>query len=165
MSDFLQFNSEKPITDFIGFNGPRILWIIAIGFMFDRIPYLVAFLTASYANDEINKILKLIIREKRPENGQSFSGEKYEGAHQYGMPSGHAQSAFFSVAFLYLVTRSSALLIVGCCIAALTIYQRFVSKKHTAGQLVIGAGVGVLVAFVSFVIAKRVIPWFMKNRG
>ena len=165
MSNFLQFNSEKSITEFIGFNGPRLCWIIAILCMVDRIPYLAAFLIASYVNDEINKILKLIIREKRPENGQSFSGEKYVGAHQYGMPSGHAQSVIFSVVFLYLVTRSPALLIVGCCIAALTIYQRFVSKKHTAGQLAVGAGVGVLVATGSFVIAKRAIPWIMKNRS
>ena len=68
-------------------------------------------------------MLKEIIREPRPNDQRFMLFENKEDV--YGMPSGHAQSIFYSTTFLYLTTASYYLLIISLFVCALTIYQRY----------------------------------------
>ena len=157
LQSIIQFNADKPIIEFIGFNGPYITSIITVARLLMRYQYLIAYILFYYTNQEINKILKIVIKQERPTNGQSFAKEKYEGAQKYGFPSGHAQSIFFSLSFLYLVTNSKILLLVTCSIATLTLYQRWNSRKHTVEQLFAGSVVGSFNGYLSYRITKHFI--------
>lgn len=155
MLELLDINFDKPITEYVAFNGPYIVSAITAIRLLYRIPYLVAFIVARYTNEQINKILKLTIKEERPKDGKSYGNEKYEGASKYGFPSGHSQEIFFSIMFLYLATNSIPLLIVTVFISIMTVYQRLSSKKHTVSQLLAGSVIGSVNGYLSFRITKK----------
>ena len=71
------------------------------------------------------------------------------------MPSGHAQSSMFSLTYLYLVKQSPSWLLIELFIAILTLYQRWNYRRHTIQQLFVGSVVGIVFAYISFVISKR----------
>jgi membrane-associated phospholipid phosphatase len=146
---------ENNIFDTIGFNGPIIVGIITIYQLLKRKLYLIAFFIFYYFNTFINEELKMYIKQERPKDGKNYSNENNSGAHVYGMPSGHAQSVFFSLTFLHLVIQSEILLIINLFIASLTMYQRWSYKKHTIEQLIAGAIAGVFIAYISFRITKK----------
>ena len=80
--------------------------------------------------------------------------EDYVGVEKYGMPSGHAQSCFFSMTFLYLVKGSPAWLIFELFIGIISLYQRFKYKQHTIEQLLAGSILGIFFAYFSFTLTK-----------
>jgi membrane-associated phospholipid phosphatase len=131
--------------DSIGFYGPLILAFINITYLWGRERYQIAYLLFFLLNSFLNTTLKNIIQERRP------TGQIYFNEHDitpsdkfvtYGMPSGHAQSTGYSIAFLYLVTQSPALLIGSAFIGSLTLYQRYKYRRHTISQLLIGLFIG-----------------------
>lgn len=138
--------------DTIGFYGPVILAVITSLSLIKQQPYLLSFLVGLFFNSQFNTILKSIIKEPRPSNIT-----KHEGAQLYGMPSGHAQSVFFSLTFLYLVKTSYWILLSMLFFAALTIYQRLNSKEHTSKQLLVGAFVGFVFANAWFKLSKYIV--------
>lgn len=170
------------IIDELAYQGPFILTIftaiellLSKGVGGEKWLFFVVFLLGFWLNNRLNEILKDIIREPRPipfdlRLAQSrdplrlirqwFSGmdELYlSRAHIWGMPSGHAQIASFSLTFYYLVhekylrvgTRiDKSILIFGgmCLLFIITLYQRWETRAHTINQLLMGTIVGVLFA-------------------
>jgi hypothetical protein len=142
------------IIDKIGFLSPLILLLISIFNLWNQKKYLISYLVFFIGNTIVNKILKIIIKQKRPDNGIKIFNESYTGVERYGMPSGHLQSVFFSLSFLYLVKGSPIWLIIELFIAAITFYQRWKYKQHTFEQLLIGSFIGILIAYLSFNFTK-----------
>ena len=139
------------IGDTIGFFGPLILLPITILKLLHRFPYLIGYLVGFFVNTTINRYIKSTVKEPRPDGGRSvFTWEHYTGAEKYGMPSLHAQSVIYSTAFLYFTTGSQSWLVLNLFIAALTLYQRWYYKRHTIQQLIIGSGLGVIIAWISW---------------
>ena len=134
------------MLDSIGLHGPIIIAILNIYYSFYKKTYLYAYVIFLVINQILNHALKSILREPRP-NDQ----HKYD---IYGMPSGHAQSIFYSTTFLYLTTASYYLLIVSLFICALTIYQRYHFRHHTLKQLFIGSLVGIGIGSFVYQITK-----------
>ena len=99
--------------------------------------------------------LKNIIQQHRPNHGKKIMNENYEGVELYGMPSGHAQSVFFSLSFLYFVKGSPSWLIIELFISALTLYQRWKYRQHTSEQLFVGSIVGIGFAYFTYWITKH----------
>lgn len=130
------------LLDYIGFFGPLLLFCVSIWKLSGRIPFLYGYLGLFLASTIINKALKLIFQEPRPEGSRTIIGEPYHGADEYGMPSGHAQSVCFSATYLYLVTQNILWLALELCIVALTMIQRWKYKNHSVAQLVLGGFVG-----------------------
>jgi len=90
-------------------------------------------------NDILNRGLKLMFREPRPEGRIPFSKhESYTGASKYGMPSGHAQSIGFSLMYLWLVRSMDPTWILSSFIGSLTLYQRWKYRNHSIIQLFVG---------------------------
>jgi hypothetical protein len=136
----------QPVYD-IGFYGPWILALIAIINLRNMPYYLVGYLVFSFLNKATNSLLKKVIKQPRPSKTVDHSG--------YGMPSAHAQSMFFSTAFLYSTKGSIELLIVELALCALTLYQRWKVKAHTPEQLAVGALVGITLGYLAnFTIRK-----------
>ena len=120
--------------------------------------YFYGYILFYVINTFINKFIKLVVRDPRPKDGKNimdFEKNVYEGIEEYGMPSGHAQSCFYSITYLYLVKENSIWLIVELFIASLTIYQRWKYNRHTAQQLMVGSMVGAFVGWVSVVLINK----------
>jgi hypothetical protein len=141
--------SGKDVIVTIGSYAPIIESLIVFYCLMNQRPYLHGYLVFLIVNFFINYILKMTIREPRPMNGNN--------PENYGMPSKHAQTLFFSITFLYLVKQDLLFLILGLFLAVLTIYQRFTYYRHTIEQLFVGSLIGTVVGYVSFLITKRYI--------
>jgi|TARA_Y100000361_G_scaffold118134_1_gene109434 membrane-associated phospholipid phosphatase len=147
---FTQDVSFIKILDLVGFLGPFLLLLIAIWQLWNHNLYWSVYLVIFVISSFINKLLKMIIKEPRPSNGESIINEDYSGHEEYGMPSAHAQSVFLTLTFLYLVKDSPVYLIGELFIACLTLFQRYKYNRHTIEQLGIGAFVGICIAYISY---------------
>lgn len=142
------------IIDRLGFHGPSILGVCSIFLLRNQFVYLMVYVIGFMLNIKINEILKLLIKEKRPQGCEEDF--KKGDAHYYGMPSGHAQMSFFSVVFIYLVVKNQPLLIWMSLLGWITMFQRYNTKCHSIPQLAIGAISGGCVALFTYWITKYV---------
>jgi len=132
-------NTIVTTLDGVGFFGPLIVMGLVIVDLFSQPKYNWVYIFFIVANDILNRGLKLIFREPRPEGRIPFSEhESYTGASKYGMPSGHAQSIGFSLMYLWLVRTMDATWILSSFIGALTLYQRWKYRNHSMIQLLVG---------------------------
>jgi membrane-associated phospholipid phosphatase len=73
------------------------------------------------------------------------------------MPSGHAQSVFFSTVFIYLALKDIKITVLYLIISLLTMYQRVLFNSHTVLQVLAGALVGILFAgFIYFMARQKI---------
>lgn len=147
------------IFDKIGFYGPFVSAAINIFLLWKQQFYLIIYIFFLIINSFLNKIIKLIIREKRPNGHKQNTFDKYgyNGADLYGMPSSHSQSAFFSLIYSWLVIHSVPLFIIQLFICSLTVYQRWKYKKHTIEQLSVGAFIGSIFAYIVFYFINKLL--------
>ena len=136
------------MIDEIGYYGPVILFSMTFYYFLKRTPYLFVFTIGSIANSFLNKVLKTTFKEARPRGQLPFMDEELTGTEQYGLPSGHAQSSLFSLAFLFFANGPSAVLYTMSFICFLTLYQRWKYRRHNIKQLIIGAIIGISFAYV-----------------
>jgi len=136
--------------DQIGFYGPLIIALINIIFLWFRNIYLISYVLNFGVNTLANIAMKNIIQSPRP-TGQIFIN-KHDLTNDYGMPSGHAQSIGYSITFMYLVVYSPTILYISAFIGAITVYQRYIYKRHTTFQLISGLIIGSIVGMVSYTI-------------
>lgn len=140
----------------IGYNGSILLFILTL-FLLPTKTLVLAYILGNILNMSINALLKEWIAEPRPSNEYQHIdvfGKIHEkkvdelGFHEYGMPSGHAQSIWFTVVFVWYVLRNPHLLFVFVCLAIFTSVQRIVLKGHTWEQVfagsILGGGLGFL---------------------
>lgn len=149
-------NSIVPVLDYIGFKGPIINSAITFVSLLNMPKYLLYFVVGSFLNYYLILLLKSIIKEPRPSNPILFiEDDIYKGAILYGMPSGHAQIAFFSTTFLYLTKRPFALVVLSLFVGILTIYQRFKFRRHTAEQLAVGTIIGSSFSYLVYCVSTN----------
>ena len=154
--DIIESKHTMRHFDKIGFWGPIILFVTTAVQLWGYHGFFATYIIIFITNIGINKIIKAIVRQPRPNNGESITSyEKYTGIEAYGMPSGHAQSIFSSITFLHLVKGSPFWLIMGLFIAGLTIFQRWKYNRHTIEQLMVGSVIGIVVAYSGYYITKN----------
>jgi len=145
------------LFDTVGFYGPILLFFIVVYSLWDRQKYVLFYLLCFFINTILNKFLKIVFRQARPENPIPFSSiEKYKNEERFGMPSGHAQSIFFSIVYLYNLKHSIPLLFSNLFIASLTLYQRWKYRRHTVEQLASGSVIGGLFAWAVYSLEKYI---------
>jgi membrane-associated phospholipid phosphatase len=146
--------------DFVGFEGPNIMFVMTFLSVLTQYKFCLAFPIGWFLNSKLNKFLKNWIREPRPTSlhnlGSLDNIKDYHGAEVYGMPSGHSQSMFFSLFYLYLVKKSNVLLWITLFLAGLTLYQRWIYGRHTTEQLLVGSCIGVGFATLWFRLVQAV---------
>ena len=76
------------------------------------------------------------------------------GSDVFGMPSGHAQTSFYILAFIYLVTRNIVLSSVLLLLSVIVVVQRVVYNEHTIIQVLVGSIVGGLFGIIVYHIGK-----------
>lgn len=97
---------------------------------------------------------KRIIGEERP-----------DGTNNYSFPSGHTATAFSSAHFMFREYKDTNfwLSISGYPIAAATGIYRVLNDKHWVGDVVAGAGVGILSTEIAYWLFPTMSKWFSPN--
>ena len=156
------------VVDWAGYTGPYMLFILSIILLKSRTTFLYAYVYGFLLDQILNLTLKAVIQDPRPsEEINIFNAEKTYfneriGPNRYGMPSGHAQSVFFSLIFIYLSLGNSYITIFYGLIALCTMYQRVAYRAHDIIQVMVGACVGTLLAWVIYMVAKKIIAGKLK---
>ena len=157
----------NPYLSQLGYQGFNILFVVIIGALYyykhitNPLIYL-SVLVWQFSSHLLNVIIKNTLRLPRPDsydhgdnldNSQSFNKIKnsvtwknYLIIHRnFGMPSGHAQAVVSEFIFIALYFKKPLLNLVSFAQVALTIYQRYATRRHSINQLVAGSSIGVLV--------------------
>jgi membrane-associated phospholipid phosphatase len=144
------------VHNYLGFFGPYILTIINIFYIFHiQEKFFFLYIISHVINIVLNIILKNIIKDPRPSDEKSFLDVERLHMDKYGMPSGHAQTAWYNVGIIMLNKVPIYIKILSIIIACLTIYQRYIYKNHTVIQLVVGMIIGLLLAYISNYVIKQ----------
>lgn len=119
----------------------------------------IFYLLGTIANVCVNVLLKIWLREPRPgKTIHSHIGPFLAPFNNYGMPSGHAQFATYSLVYFYFVTRNTRKFIALFTLTLFTFFtllQRVYTNAHTVQQVVVGAFVGSLLGALVFVFLQK----------
>ena len=159
----------------LGGYGPLLLILLSWYLLWDHKNLFFYFNVGLFANAVLNIILKGIIQEPRPmfdskkiklmtthardyffQNGIPFD--------VYGMPSGHAQAAFFMSVFMYLSLKHTNLLYLYLFFSLLICYQRVKFDYHSMSQVVVGSIVGSAFAYLVYQLAREKIKGKIRER-
>lgn len=146
----------------IGFLGPYILFVFSLYILRFKTNYLTIYCIGYVVNIILNCVLKGIIRDPRPSSNKTVlnileNADKYIPYNNYGMPSGHAQIVFFTVAYLYMVTKSEKILAFTSILSFITLIQRVYTLKHSLLQVLIGSFIGVFMGFLFYFYGYQII--------
>lgn len=155
-------SQQYKLLGLLGVYAPSILAVSTIVILWSRATYLQFYIFGFIANLMLNTVLKLLIKEPRPENdaraleigianGRRISFDKY------GMPSGHAQIATFITAFVALIVNNTYIIVIYFLLTLMTMCQRYIYNNHTIGQILIGAIVGAGMGVLTYILATNVI--------
>jgi len=154
-------NFVSKVTDFgyaIGFFSEFILLVVVILWLIwksvDPGIDIVIYVAGLIVSGGINTTLKRWIEQPRPHDPRKFLYSEHFDRRRtvYGMPSAHSQKVFYSIAYLYGSVPGAAtnvwIAVTSIVIATLTWIERWQFHNHTWPQLVVGAGVGVAMAYL-----------------
>ncbi len=134
----------------IGYFGEYIAFLMTIFLIFNYKLYLVVYIIMFILNKTINEYFKNYFKQARPSNPKKFLDSDKFSKRKFGMPSGHSQLVFFSIMYSYLVTNTLIPWVIGLLIIGfIVVYERYVFKNHTINQLITGALLGTLIAYVT----------------
>jgi membrane-associated phospholipid phosphatase len=145
---------------------PLFLFVNSLYLLWHKDNLFYYYLYGVFLNSILNLVLKGIIKEPRPtEDPKLFNialkhSIRFKFVDGYphdifGMPSGHAQSTFFSTIFIYLALKDIKITIGYLIISLFTIYQRVLFKNHTVIQVIAGAIVGILFGGFIYYLARQ----------
>ena len=167
MRETLEEFSQIFILNF-GKSGPFVLFVYSVYLLWNKSNLLYYYISGVFLDAILNLVLKGLIKEPRPsEDPKLFNVAlkhsirfKFINGYPYdvfGMPSGHAESVFFSTVFIYLALKDIKISILYLIISLLTMYQRVLFNSHTVLQVLAGALVGILFAgFIYFMARQKI---------
>jgi len=167
----MHINIEKCI-DYLGYNGPYLLtFLTVVILLWHKLFTLFAFFTIGYGfNSLINFFIKGIVKEPRPsEDKDVHTLHRITGSRisidKYGMPSGHAQHAFYSTILIWFSLKQVWLTLFFLIISLNTLRQRIKYKNHTLKQVVAGSIVGSIVGYIVFLLSQKNLAGSLKVRA
>ena len=159
----------------LGSYGPIILILLSWYLLWDHKNLFFYFNVGLITNSILNTILKGLIQEPRP----LFDSKKIKlmATHAkdyffqngipfdiYGMPSGHAQAAFFTTIFVYLTLKHNNLLYLYILFSLIICYQRVKYQFHSISQVIVGAIVGSSFAYIVYELAREKIKGKIREK-
>jgi membrane-associated phospholipid phosphatase len=155
--------------------GPIFLIILSVYLLRDHKNLNFYYRVGIFANSILNIVLKGIIQEPRP--GFDNKKVKLASTHAkeyffqngipffiYGMPSGHAQSSFFSSIFIYSSLKNTNLLYFYLLVSLIICFQRVKFEYHTIIQLIVGAIIGSVFAYLVYQFAREKIKGKIREK-
>ena len=157
------------IIDYIGFNGPTLLFFTSLYWLYSLPGYFNIYIIGFVINYILNYILKGLLRQMRPTDDEHlFALEKIYrktfSFDKYGMPSCHTQLVFYSTIYIAFAVHNVWLTLFYVVISLLTMYQRVTSNQHFFSQTLVAAVVGMLVAYVFVIYARNMITGKIKRK-
>jgi hypothetical protein len=154
------------IFEEFGYNGPNILIILSMFLLWDHNNLFFFYIIGIVCDLILNIVLKTIIQQPRPcfdskqvqlalKNNKRYiykDGIPYD---LFGMPSGHTSCALFSTMYVYLALRKTNWLYVYLIMDAIIMSQRVISNDHSIAQVIVGAFVGIGLAFALYQLAEK----------
>jgi membrane-associated phospholipid phosphatase len=158
-----------------GAYGPIILIILSWYLLWDNKNLFFYYTVGIFANSVINTILKGIIQEPRPmfdekkirllkTHGKDYFFQNGIPFDIFGMPSGHAQAAYFSTVFIYLTLKQTNLLYIYIPLTLLTCYQRVKFDYHSISQVIVGGMSGSAFAYLVYYLARSKIKNIIREK-
>jgi membrane-associated phospholipid phosphatase len=162
----------EKIIDIIGYFGPQILILFTIFLLFNKYTLLQIYLIGFVINSFLNFVLKGIIKQPRPsEDKHVFNVWLNNGMKgdrlwfdRFGMPSGHAQSVFYSTFFISFALQNTNINILYLIISLNTLYQRVKYKNHTVLQVIVGAIVGTIIGSLLYYYSQKILQGKLKEK-
>jgi len=156
----------ETLLNWIGGFGPIILFFFSIYLLWQKHNLFFYYVVGFFTNSFLNIVLKGIIQQPRPSENENMFNLALKNANKsvfkdgipfdaFGMPSGHAQSAFFSTVFIYLALKQNNILLFYSLLSFITIFQRLYNNYHTIIQLLVGTLVGGGFAWFMFHLAQQ----------
>lgn len=143
----------------IGSYGAFILFFISLYLLINKQNGLYYYIVGYFLSIILNIVLKGIFKQPRPMYDKDIFNValNYTKKHNfilpydiYGMPSGYAQSVFYSTAFIYLMFKNIKITIFYLIISLITIFQRVEELWHTVFQVIIGSLIGIFFGYFIF---------------
>jgi membrane-associated phospholipid phosphatase len=153
---FSKFGSFGPILQYLTAN--YLLWNKKTSFYY----YQVGFFTCMI----LNLVLKGIFKQPRPsedptefylaiKNGHRFIFKNGIPHDIFGMPSGHSQTAMFTTAFMFFCLKDVKIALGFLFVSLMIMCERVIDNHHTVFQVVVGASVGILYAYLFYYFAQQ----------
>lgn len=153
------------ILDHIGRLGRHIAFATSVAILYRTGAHVALgyYIFGSMMCTIINVILKIIIKQPRPKDDTPdfnflIQMHKRVSYDKFGMPSGHSQFMFFTLAFMALFMRDHKrywwMIAFFIALTVITLVQRYVDNNHTIIQLVVGALIGTFIGASAFFITK-----------
>lgn len=151
---------------YVGSIAPIILFIYSLLLLRNKSNLLFYYNIGIFINTLLNLLIKGITQQPRPtDDPKLFNLALKYGKPNifktripfniFGMPSGHAQSCMFSTMYIYLSLHDDMkILFIYLFFTLITMTQRYIYKRHTCSQIIIGAIVGGFVGYFMFHLAQ-----------
>jgi len=161
---------QQNIFVFIGTIGPFILIFLSLFLLRSKFIFLLFYIVGFVVNHVLNIILKITIQDPRPQEDivlfeLALKHGKRPAIEKYGMPSGHAQSVGYSCAFIFLTIYNTYILWGYLIISLITMMQRYIYKRHTLFQIVIGYIIGIIMGTLTYTISNKFIQGKMTQKA
>jgi membrane-associated phospholipid phosphatase len=148
------------LRDYIGLFAPIILCLLSLFLLRNNKKYLYFFFYGFILNHILNIILKVAIKEPRPTTKQKvieigITNEARISFDNFGMPSGHAQSCAYCLAFITMVLKDPFITAIYTVITFNTLFQRYLYNRHTILQLIVGSFIGLCFGYIFYTIANK----------
>jgi membrane-associated phospholipid phosphatase len=158
-------NIHKIITH-LGNSGPIILFIYGSYLLWNKSTLYYYYQVGFFISAILNVILKDILKCPRPsenikefnlalKNGRRFVFKNGIPHDIFGMPSGHSQSTMFITTYIFLTLKNKKIALIFFLLSLLIMYQRIKDNHHTLFQVVVGATVGVVCAYLFYYFAQQ----------
>jgi membrane-associated phospholipid phosphatase len=158
-------NIDKIITHF-GNSGPIILFIYGSYLLWNKSTLNYYYQVGFFISAILNLILKGIFKYPRPsedprefnlalKNGRRFVFKNGIPHDIFGMPSGHSQATMFVTTYIFLSLKNKKFVLIFFILSLLIMYQRIKDNHHTLLQVLVGATVGVVCAYLFYYFAQQ----------
>jgi membrane-associated phospholipid phosphatase len=155
--------------------GPLFLFILSWYLLWNNENLFFYYNIGIFSNTIINLFLKGIIQEPRPmfdskkislakTNTRDFFYQNGIPFDIFGMPSGHAQMAFFTTTFIYLSLKQKNLLYLCLIYSIFICYQRVKFDYHTLSQIAVGLVIGTVYGYFIYNLAREKIKGHIREK-
>jgi len=163
------------ILDYVGVNGPLILFISSVYLLFNKRNLLFYYVVGFFINIILNIALKGIIKHPRPLDNEKLFNLAITHNNKdifrnglpfdiFGMPSGHAQNVLFSTVYIYLALKKINVLLFYLVFAFITMFQRIYNNYHSINQIIVGDIIGALFAIFIFYLSQRKLKGIIREK-
>ena len=157
------------IRDYLGLYAPIILFILSLFLLRNKKIYLRFLIYGFILNNLLNIILKLTIKEPRPNKDKKeieigvVNGVRI-GFDKFGMPSGHAQNCGYLILFITMTLNNPVITMLFSLLSVISLLQRYIYNNHSILQLIVGFIIGIGIGYLTYFIGNKYIRGNIKMK-